>query len=357
MPEAPTIYEVARAAGVSTATVSRALTDASKLRPETRARVLQVVAELGYVPSGLAQGMARRRTGVLGLAFPDLADPSVDEGHETLLYYDAVLRGVERAARRAGYAVLIAATEGVEDRDFDVSLAAKTDGMVVLARTVSPPVLERLARRVPVVLCAGPREPERLDHVGVTNSDGTADITRHLTEMHGHREVAFLGGPDDSPDAAARFEGYRSACAAAGIEVPDRPALSADFTEAGGAAAMASYLGSGRRPRAVVCANDQMAVGALAALAETGLEAPTDVAVTGFDDVQLSRHVLPALTTVHQPMRQLGSAAVDLLLRRIAEPDAAPRAITLPTMLVVRSSCGCRGHTPSAAALIERRAL
>ena len=125
VPEAPTIYEVARAAGVSIATVSRALTDASKLRPETRERVLQVVAELGYVPSGLAQGMARRRTGVLGLAFPDLADPSVDEGHETLLYYDAVLRGVERAARRDGYAVLIAATEGVEDRDFDVSWPAR----------------------------------------------------------------------------------------------------------------------------------------------------------------------------------------------------------------------------------------
>ncbi len=202
MPEAPTIYEVARAAGVSIATVSRALTDASKLRPETRERVLQVVAELGYVPSGLAQGMARRRTGVLGIAFPDLADPSVDEGHETLLYYDAVLRGVERAARRDGYAVLIAATEGVEDRDFDVSLAGKTDGMVVLARTVSPPVLERLARRVPVVLCAGPREPERLDHVGVANSEGTAAVTRHLIEVHGHRELAFLGGPADSPDGA-----------------------------------------------------------------------------------------------------------------------------------------------------------
>jgi len=329
---------------VSIATVAGALSGAATPKPETRERVLRTVAELGYVPSGPAQGMATRRTGVLGLAFPDLADPSVDEGHETLLYYDAVLRGVERAARRAGYAVLIAATEGVEDRDFDVSLAGKTDGMVVLARTVSPPVLERLSRRVPLVLCAGPREPERLDHAGVANAAGTAAVTRHLLEVHGHSEVAFLGGPADSPDAAARFEGYRHTLAEAGLRVPARPPVAGDFTEAGGAAAMAAYLAAGHRPAALVCANDQMAVGALAALTDAGLEAPADIAVTGFDDVQLSRHVWPPLTTVRQPMRQLGTAAVELLLRRIAEPEGPPMAVTLPTELVVRASCGCPGR-------------
>jgi LacI family transcriptional regulator len=339
--DAPTIYEVARAAGVSIATVSRALSDASKLKPETRDRVLRTVAELGYVPSGPAQGMATRRTGVLGLAFPDLADPGVDEGHETLLYYDAVLRGVERAARRAGYAVLIVATEGTED--LDLSLVGKTDGMVVLARTVSPRVLERLARRVPLVLCAGPREPRGLDHAGVANAAGTVAVTRHLIRMHGHRELAFLGGPADSPDAAARFDGFRRTLAEAGLPVPERPALSADFTESGGATAVAACLRAGQRPRALVCANDQMAVGALAALAGAGLEVPAEVAVTGFDDVQLARHVWPPLTTVRQPMRQLGTAAAELLLRRMAEPEAPPRAVTLATKLMVRASCGCPG--------------
>jgi LacI family transcriptional regulator len=329
--DAPTIYEVARAAGVSIATVSRALSDASKLKPETRDRVLRTVAELGYVPSGPAQGMATRRTGVLGLAFPDLADPGVD----------AVLRGVERAARRAGYAVLIVATEGTED--FDLSLVGKTDGMVVLARTVSPRVLERLARRVPLVLCAGPREPRGLDHAGVANAAGTVAVTRHLIKVHGHRELAFLGGPADSPDAAARFDGFRRALAEAGLPVPERPALSADFTESGGATAVAAYLRAGQRPRALVCANDQMAVGALAALAGAGLKVPAEVAVTGFDDVQLARHVWPPLTTVRQPMRQLGTAAAELLLRRMAEPEAPPRAVTLATKLMVRASCGCPG--------------
>ena len=342
MPEAPTIYDVAREAGVSIATVSRALTRPDDLRPETRERVLRAVAELGYVPSGPATGLARRRTGVLGLARTDVRDPEVDEGHETLRYSDDVLRGMDRAARQAGYAVLLVGIDPL-DRGFDLALAGKTDGMVVLARTILPEVLERLARRIPVVLVAGPREPEHLDHAGVANTEGAAAATTHLLEVHGAGEVAFLGGPADSPDAAARLEGFRAALAAAGRPVPDRPDLAGDFTEAGGRAATRALLAAGRRPRGLVCANDQMAVGALGALAEAGVAVPGEVLLTGFDDIQLARHVWPPLTTVHQPMRQLGTSAVELLLHRIADPDAPPDAIVLPTRLVVRQSCGCAG--------------
>jgi LacI family transcriptional regulator len=342
LPEAPTIYEVARHAGVSIATVSRALRRPDDLREETRERVLRAVAELGYVPSGPAHGLATGRTWVLGLARADLHDPEVEEGHETLLFADEVLRGMEWAARQAGYAVLLATADQLW-RGFDLELAGKTDGMVVLARSVSAEALERLARRVPVVVAAGPDVPEGIDHVSVANAEGTTAVTAHLLEDHGAEQLAFLGGPPDSPDGASRFNGYRAALAVAGRPAPGRPDLTADFTEGGGRAAMRAYLAGGRRPGAVVCANDQMAVGALTALAEAGLEVPHDVLVTGFDDIQLARHVSPPLTTVQQPMRQLGATAAELLLRRIDDPLVPPRAMVLNTRLVVRQSCGCQG--------------
>jgi len=341
VPEAPTIYTVAREAGVSIATVSRALRRPGELRPETRDRVLRAVADLGYVPSGPAHGLATGRTRVLGLAQTDLYDQEVEAGHEAVLYSDQVLWGVERGARDAGYAILLATADQFWG-GFDLELAGKTDGMVVLARTVPPTVLERLARRLPVVVAAGPRTPEHLDHVGVANTEGTAAVTSHLLEVHGADRIAFLGGPPDSPDAAARFQGYRAALAGADRPAPDRPDAAGNFTEGGGRAAMRALLAAGQPPRAVVCANDQMAVGALAALDEAGLRAPDDVLLTGFDDVQLARHLVPPLTTVHQPMRQLGAVAVELLLRRIDDPNAEPKAVELPTHLVVRRSCGCQ---------------
>jgi len=340
--QTPTIYEVAERADVSIATVSRALQGKGNLRPKTRERVLRAASELGYVPSATARELATRRSFVLGLAFPDLDDPGEEHGHETLLYSDEVTRGMERAARAAGYAVLIAATHHSRDPSFVVSLATKTDGMVVLARTIPTEQLERLARRVPVVLLAGPREPARLDHVSVANAQGSAAVTEHVVQVHGHEDVAFIGGPDDSPDAAARFEGHLWALDAAGLAKPERPAASADFTEAGGAHAVDALLSARETPPgAIVCANDQMAVGAIGALVKAGLSVPGDVAVTGFDDIQIARHVTPALTTVHQPMRRLGSCAVELLLRRIEDPDAEPDAVVLATSLVVRASCGC----------------
>ena len=341
MPEAPTIYEVARHAGVSIATVSRALRRPDDLREETRERVLRAVAELGYVPSGPAHGLATGRTWVLGLARADPHDPEVEEGHETLLFADEVLRGMERAARQAGYAVLLATADQLW-RGFDLELAGKTDGMVVLARSVSPEALERLARRVPVVVAARPDVPEGIDQVSVANAEGTAAVTAHLLEDHQAERLAFLGGPPGSPDAASRFHGFRAALAVAGRPAPGRPDLTADFTEGGGRAAMRDYLAAGQRPGAVVCANDQMAVGALAALAEAGLQVPGDVLVTGFDDIQLARHVTPPLTSVQQPMRQLGATAAELLLRRIDDPLVPPRAMVLSTRLVVRRSCGCQ---------------
>lgn len=342
----PTVYDVADRAGVSIATVSRVYRNPDTVRAATRQRVLGAARELGYVPSGSARGLASRATGVLGLCFPDYADPEAEEldadDPEAMLYSDEIIRGMERAARRHGYALLIAASLSSGPMGLVAKVAGLVDGFAVLARTVPTEELEVISRRLPVVMLAGPREIDRLDHIEVANHEGQAELTRHLVEGHGLTRLAFVGGMADSPDAEARFQGYRAACAAAGLPVPDEPDVRGELTQAEGRAAVRRLLArDAGRPQAVLFANDQMAVGGLHALEQAGLRVPEDVVVTGFDGIPLGRMARPTLTTVRQPIRGLGEEAVELLLKRLAEPERAPESVVLPVEVVRRESCGC----------------
>ncbi|MEU9849643.1 LacI family DNA-binding transcriptional regulator [Streptomyces sp. NPDC047985] len=347
---APTVYDVAERSGVSIATVSRVYRTPDSVRAQTRERVLEAARQLGYVPSGNARALASRTTGVLGLCFPDMADPDAEADAEAdsdaddavMLYSDQIIRGMERAARRHGYALLIAASmEG--GRESVAKVAGRVDGFAVLARTVPTEDLEVISRRVPVVMLAGPREIDHLDHIVVANADGERELARHLIEDHGLRRLAFVGGEAESPDAGARFRGFREACRDAGLPVPDAPDLRAEMmTQAEGARTAEALLDrEGERPEAMLFANDQMAVGALRALERRGVRVPEDVAVTGFDGIPLSRIVCPALTTVRQPIRQLGEQAVELLVQRLGDNEREPVSLMLPVSVVHRASCGC----------------
>jgi LacI family transcriptional regulator len=345
--ETPTVYEVAALAGVSTASVSRVLAGNDRVRPETRTKVMAAVAELGYVPSGAAQNLANRRTGVLGLCFPDLVgdqDIVNSDASDAMYWYDEVIRGMERAARRSGFAVLIAASHESDDENMVTMVASRCDGLAVLAHTVPAETLERLAQRMPVVMLAAPRGPAdtggRLDHLSVANRAGAYELTAHLLNAHGYRDVRFIAGPD-SPDSTSRFEGFREALAHVGLPAPEQPDLFGDFTTAGGHRVVAELVADGALPRALVCANDQTAVGAMAAVRQAGLRVPDDVAVAGFDGIQLGEHLRPGLTTVVQPMRVFGEAAVQLLRDRIADRTLAGRDLELPVRLEPRGSCGC----------------
>jgi LacI family transcriptional regulator len=340
----PTVYEVAERAGVSIASVSRVLAGHDRVRPDTRDRVLSAVAELGYVPSGAAQDLAGRRTAVLGLCFPDLVgDREADDG-DAMYWYDEVIRGMERAARRGGYALLIAASHESDDANLVLTVAGRCDGLVVLGGTAPLPTLEHVAARVPVLLLAAPRDavesPGLLDHLYVANEAGMRQLTGHLLDAHGLRDLAFVAGPEDSPDSHGRLDGLRAALAERGLPA-DPPVLRGDFTTAGGAAAVGHLLGTRRLPSALVCANDQTAIGAMSALARAGLRVPEDVVVTGFDGVHIGRHLLPGLTTVVQPMRELGRTAVRLLRERISGTAGPGRDIELPVRVELRGSCGC----------------
>ena len=244
MPDRSTIYEVAQRSGVSTATVSRVMADGKGFSEATRERVRNTAAELGWVPSE-ARGLASKRAGVVGLLFPDLGQSGEAE-EESPLYVDQVIRGAERAATSVGDAVMIAATRTASGRDLAFSIAGKTDGLVVMARSLSETDIAALSRSVPVVVLAGYSAEDGPDFVGADNRSGSREITAHLIEVHGHTDLAFLAGPADSPDSGERFEGFREALRQAGLPVPGEPAATGGFTEAGGRQAVAAMLAGGR---------------------------------------------------------------------------------------------------------------
>jgi LacI family transcriptional regulator len=317
------------------------MADGKGFSTATRERVLAVAAELGWVPSGPARGLASRRAGIVGLLFPDLGRSGETE-EESPLYVDQVIRGAERAATAGGDAVLIAATHSASGRELAFSIAGKVDGLVVMARCLSDRDIAALSRSVPVVILADSRMGGELDFVGADNRGACREITTHLIEVHGHSDLSFVGGPADSPDSQERFAGFQDALRQASLPVPTAPNAVGGFTEAGGREATGDMLASASRPRAIVCGNDEMALGALSALRAARLRVPADVAVIGFDDIALSRHVRPALTTVRQPMRELGERSVQVLFDRISDPDAPQHSVVLPTQIVIRNSCGCR---------------
>ncbi|MFC4857410.1 LacI family DNA-binding transcriptional regulator [Actinophytocola glycyrrhizae] len=319
-----TIYEVAERAGVSIATVSRALRDSDLVAPGTRRRVRQVAEELRFRPSRAGRALAEGQHAANGIVFPDLSGP----------YYAEVVLGYEEVVAELGRSVLILATNGrAKAEDAALELAGRVDGMVIMGRTVGDHVVARIADTgLPLVLLARP--PVGLvDTVTADNETSARAMTAHLLG-HGHRRIAFLGDPAESPDVAGRYQGFRKALTDGGFPVP--AATPCAFDVRSGHAAAKDVLRT--RPDAVVCANDEVALGALRAAEDLGLSVPGDLALTGWDDIMAAGYA--RLTTVRQPMRELGATAARWLDQRIGGTTTTARHEVLPTRLVIRTSCG-----------------
>ena len=224
-----------------------------------------------------------------------------------------------------------------------MSVAGKVDGLVVVARALADDDVAAIGLRLPVVVLsdrAGKRT--NLDSVAVDNRGGMRALTEHLLGVHGYRSPAFIGGPRISPDSMERFAGYREALRAAGLTAPKHPTRSAISPKPAGREPSRALLDAPQLPDAIVCGNDEMAVGGMRVLAQRKIRVPGDIAITGFDNLAVADHLRPALTTVAQPMREIGAEAVRAVLCRLDDQDATRRATVLPTRLVVRRSCGCR---------------
>ncbi len=336
-----TIRDVAAAAGVSVATVSRVTTGSGyPVGAQTRARVLAAIAELNYRPNALASGLNQKNSRLVGVIAPDLANP----------YYPEITRGIEDVANEHGYQVLFCSTDrdaGKASGYVDALLKKRVAGLAVLGggREVALEPRDVAGYGAAVVFVGRPSE--KFSTVRAENSRAAFEMTSHLIGL-GRHDVAYLGGTDGSAATTERLRGYRRALKEHGI--PARPELvrQGHYTEEGGYAAARELMALGDPPTALFAANDRMAIGAMAALADLGLRVPHDVAVAGFDDVPMSAYVRPALTTVSTSARQLGVEAMRLLLEGHGA-DARPRHVRVATRLVIRDSCGA--HTAQAAQL------
>jgi LacI family transcriptional regulator len=330
-----TIKDVAAQAGVSVATVSRVLNEKGLVREDTVARVLGAAAALNYVPHGGARSLSTRRTSTVGVVLPDLHGE----------FFSEMIRGIDVAARRRGYHLLVSGSHSEWSEMSAVLLAVRgrVDGLIVMAPEIEAGgIASWLPSGLPVVLLNG--RVEGAWSVTVDNRQGASSMMRHLLSL-GHREIAFISGPDGNADATERLRAWHDAMRDAGVGHIDELLVQGDFSETAGYEAGYTILSRARRPTAVFGANDAMAIGALCAIREQGVRVPEEIAVVGFDDIPIARFVSPPLTTVSVEIAELGRQAFELLLEA-GEPDGQPRLEVLPTHLVIRESCGSRARLP-----------
>ncbi len=327
-----TLYDVARHAGVSIATVSRVLHGQGPVRDSTRARVRAAIEELGYVPDGAAQSLARNRKDVIGLVCVEhtgLKPNQYDIESMSLLFYDEVMRGVEARIRERSWSLLITFVR--EDENLGVplpedepvqsrllTLSGKVDGLLIGEGVVPSPVVTELARRLPVVVVAGDTALRGANVVSADNWSGAHALVAHLVAGHGRRRLFHVDGPATAPDAQTRRLAMQSV-----IDAHPGTVLTGSYSgrftvHSGEEAAERLLAGGGTLPDAIVCANDQMAIGVLRTLAARRIRVPEEVAVVGFDDIFPASLCDPPLTTVHQPMRKIGERACDRLFELIA---------------------------------------
>ncbi|WP_431896891.1 LacI family DNA-binding transcriptional regulator [Micromonospora haikouensis] len=328
------LKDVAERAGVSVKTVSNVVNGYQHVRPDTRARVEQAIAELRYRPNLSARNLRKGRTGMIALAVPELDAP----------YYAELARHVVTAAAEQGWTVLIGRTGGGAERERAV--AAGIGGHLIDGLILSPPALaaEDLANLhdgTPTVLLGERVAPGPADQVTIDDVAAAREATAHLIAL-GRRRVAAIGARPTAEGTGARLRlaGYAAALAEAGIAYDERLVASAPvWRRADGAAAVRHLLTSGVRPDAVLCFDDTLALGALRALYEAGLRVPADMAVAGFGDIEDGCFSTPTLTTVAPDKERLARLAVDLLADRIGgDRSGPPRALTVPYRLDTRES-------------------
>jgi LacI family transcriptional regulator len=327
---AATIHDVAAHAGVSVATVSRVLNGKEVVREETLRQVLAAAKALHYVPNVAARSLSIQRSQTIGIVLPDVHGE----------FFSEVIRGIDVAARRAGYHILVSGSHSDAGEMLEVLAAmhGRVDGLVVMAPDVARASLHQsLPSDLPLVLLSsadGGRDAITIDNYG-----GARAMMRYLAEL-GHERIAFIKGPAQNADARERLRGFRHAMRDLGVTATRRLELAGDFTEESGHAAARKVLKTAPRPTAIFAANDSMAFGALAALAEAGVAVPGEMSVAGFDDIPVARYVAPPLTTIRVDIADLGRRAFGLLLDAIARPAAATgRRDCIATTLIARKSC------------------
>lgn len=333
---APTIAEVARLAGVSTATVSRALAQPEKVKAGTRERVLEAVAATGFIPNAQARNLRLQATRTVILLVRDISNP----------FYLEIYKGVEEAAIDAGYKVLMGDARDDDERILryvDMVGERHADGLILMVGRF-PEALAARGRLPPIVVALEMLQGLNLPTVKVDNHAAARAAVAHLARL-GHCRIAHIAGPMPDPMSLDRRDGYLAGLADAGIPADPSLVVEGDFGLAAGRAAVRTLDARGTSYTAIFAASDQMAVGAMGELRARGRNVPDEVSVVGFDDIVLAEAVEPQLTTVHQPRREIGQAAMALLIEQLSE-RRGHRDLILPTRLVERASTAAPPEGP-----------
>lgn len=328
----PTIRDVAEAANVSTSTVSHVINNTRYVSPDTRERVLQVMARLNYSPNRLARSLRNNQTLTLGVLLPNSANP----------FFAEILAGVEEACFDLGYNIIMGNANDDPDRELSylkVLLSRQVDGILLISTGAHQESIALLSsHHAPVVVVDRRTNLPSVDEFFTANREGGLKATGYLLGL-GHTRIGCITGPSFLTPSAERVAGYYDALTAAGLPVDQTLVLNGDFQHESGYTACQRLLRLDPPPTAIFACNDLMAVGALCAVHEAGLRVPDDVSVVGYDDIPLASYTVPRLTTIAQPARSIGKMAVERLVARL---QAGPLSIVqqeLPVSLVERDSC------------------
>lgn len=329
-----TIKDVARIAGVSIATVSRTLSKPESVSENTQEKVNKAIAKSGYVTNALASNFRRRQSNTIVVIVPNIGNS----------FYAAVIQGIEKVAAANGYRVLLGDSQFRQGRESEYAEMVRqrlADGMICLGRNV--PIDTRTSIEAkdapPVVMACEYQGPISVPSVVIDNQLAAKEMTQYLIKQ-GHHRIGFINGPDDMPICQARFQGYLDALSEAKIRSSKGLVASGEFLLAEGYNLAHKMLSAKNPPTAIFCASDEMAVGAMNAAADLGLNVPADVSIAGFDDIEVAEYCRPALTTVHQPRTAIGEKAMLAMLQVLKGNEAEVSRTVLPHHLVIRSSVG-----------------
>lgn len=324
--------DVARLASVSTSTVSHVINNSRYVSPLIKQRIEDAICQLNYVPSELARSFKLQETHTIGMLLTQSNNP----------FYSEVVQGVERSCYELGYQLILCNTDGDTTRmthNIEVLLQKKVDGLLVLcaeAYLIPEDIFTRYPSLPMVMMDCMPRNSV-CDIIRDNSLHGASLAVNHLIEQ-GYQRIACITGPLDNTQAQLRLQGYRETMAKAGLQIRQGYEVDGDFRFASGVQAMTALLSLTHRPEAVFCCNDAMAIGAYHAVAKAGLVVAKDIAIIGYDDIELAQYMNPPLTTIHQPKDELGQLAVETLLNRIQNRDSEQQILTLTPVLTQRAS-------------------
>jgi LacI family transcriptional regulator, repressor for deo operon, udp, cdd, tsx, nupC, and nupG len=327
------IQDVAKLADVSTATVSRVMATPERVSPEARARVLEAVARTGYVPNPAARSLRSQKTYMVLVVLPDLSNT----------FFSKILRGIEETLFEAGYGMIISDLDGSPEKEAHFAAftaAGRVDGAILLNGHLFGQSREGKGSaakiNIPLVALCEAIPDADIPQIEIDNRDAAERMTRHLASL-GHQSIAYVSGPAENVLERERFRGYQNGLRASGLAFDPDLVVAGDYTLESGVRAGEDLLRRTKRPTAVFCTSDEMAIGIVRTLSSAGVRVPEDISVAGFDDIEFAAAAQPALTTIHQPRRELGQTAATVLIDLLQGRSAAKR-IRWKTELITRDS-------------------